>query len=192
MRRRAAWEDNCQLLFNNSTPGYGFDVTFNAPAEADYALGANLVTGPGYGKEVFYLDPGSNGPQLYGLEQFDAYSSSVSAQYVFLGSVHLTAGPHVLQVQVVGSDAGGYDAGINFLEVAQVTSTKAATFQAAMNNQGIAYDNSSTTMTSNFDLTGIATGRNLSEQSLASGTGGAGPSRWRARPATRGRVTRSA
>lgn len=167
----ATWSDNCQLFFTNGTAGTSFTVTFNAPVESDYALGANLVTAKDYGTETFTLDPGTpSAVSLDGGGTFDAYTATVGSQYLFFGGVHLTAGPHVLQVTVTGQNASSssYNAGINFIEVAPITSAKESSFTAAMNNQGIAYDDGTAAMTSNFDLLNTATGNNLSQQALAS------------------------
>jgi hypothetical protein len=180
----AAWSDNCQLMFTNATSGASFSVNFYVPMDrADYALGANLVTGADYGTEQFVIDPGSACIPLYGSVEsnggcqgsqsvsFNAYNSSVAAQYLFLGSANLAQGWHTLQVTVNGNVAAStsYNAGINFLDVVPVTGQTVQDFTSAMNNQGIAYDGAAiTTMTSSFDLLNTATGGNLSEQSLAS------------------------
>ena len=95
---------------------------------------------------------------------------TIGTDYLFLGAVHLTAGPHVLQVTVTGKNASSssYNGGINFIEAAPITGAKESSFTAAMNNQGIAYDGGTGAMSSNFDLTNTATGNNLSQQALAS------------------------
>jgi hypothetical protein len=176
------WSDDCQLMFTNATQGATFTTSFYAPMESDYALGANLVTAKDYGQEQFTITDPSGCIPLYGSTEsngacvgsqsvwFDAYSPSVAAQYQFLGSAHLSAGWHTLQVTVSGKATAStsYNAGINYLQVVPVTGQVVQDFTSAMNNQGIAYNGATNTMTSNFDLTNTATGNNLSEQSLAS------------------------
>ena len=173
----SAWENNCQLFFANTTPGASFTVTFPAPVESDYALGVNLTKASDYGTLEFVLDPGtatqfvldgtdphSNPPG----NPVDAHASPTTAQYVFLGGVHLAQGPHVLQVIVTGtsSTTGNlYNAGINYVAAAPVTGATTSSFTAAMNNLGVATDNSPS-LAQNFDLTSSATGSNLSRDAL--------------------------
>lgn len=162
------WADYCQLMFVNSAKGASFTVSFNAPVESDYALGVRLTTATNYGEEEFVLDPSSSDIALDGTADnpINAYGSTVSAEYVFLGGVHLTKGSHVLKIVVTGADPAStsYDAGIDFLEAAPVTGAKEAKFTEAMNNLGIASDGAA--KSGNLDLTNSATGGNLSLQSL--------------------------
>jgi len=169
-----AWSDNCQLFLGNTAEGTSFTVSFEAPVESDYALGVNLGTADDYGMLRFDLDPTTSDINLddTAADPIDAYSASISSQYVFLGGVHLTAGTHVLQVTVTGTDSASvnnrYNAGLNYLQVAPVTGATDASFTAAMNNLGMISDGASVTgRSSNFDLTSDTTGGNLSLQSLA-------------------------
>src|SRR5262249_24662868 len=100
------WSDNDKLFLGNSTLGAQFTVSFSAPVESDYALGVNVAPGNDYGSLRFDLDPATSDINLdnTATSPLDAYSTSASATYVFLGGVHLTAGTHVLQVTVVGTD----------------------------------------------------------------------------------------
>lgn len=163
------WADYCQLMLADSAEGATFTVTFDAPVASDYALGVRLTTAGNYGEDTFTLDPSTSDITLDDTvnKPIDTYSSTVSAKYVFLGGVHLSAGDHVLQVTVAGKDASstGYDAGIDFLEAAPVTGASDASFTAAMNNQGITSDGS-TLASGNFDLTSTADGNNLSLQAM--------------------------
>jgi hypothetical protein len=126
------WSDNGQLMLSNTAAGTVFTVSFNAPVDSDYALGVNLGTGPGYGLLRFDLDPATTDLNLDNTASvpIDAYSSARSALYVFLGGVELSAGTHVLQVVVVGTDPSStgnrYNAGIDFLQVAPVTAADLA------------------------------------------------------------------
>ncbi len=165
-----AWSDNCELLLSNTAEGTSFEVSFDAPVESDYALGVNLGMADSYGEVRFDLDPSTSDINLDDTAQvpINAYSASVSAEYLFLGSVHLTAGTHVLKVTVVGttSTAGDeYDAGINYLEAVPVTGATDASFTSAMNNLGIVSDGGSDTGY-DFDLSGATTGNNLSLQAM--------------------------
>jgi hypothetical protein len=169
-----AWSDNCQLLLANTTEGTSFTVSFTTPVESDYALGANLTTGDSYGKLRFDLDPATSDINLdnTATDPIDTYTATQSSEYVFLGGVHLTAGTHVLQVTVTGTDPASsgdqYDAGLNYLESAPVTGAADASFTSAMNNLGMVSDGSSvTSRTGNFDLTNSTGGNNLSVQSFS-------------------------
>jgi hypothetical protein len=152
-------------------------VTFPAPVESDYALGVNLTKASDYGTLEFVLDPGT--PSQVVLDNtdpttnpagnpIDAHASPTTAQYLFLGGVHLTQASHVLQVTVVGttSTTGNmYNAGINYIAAAPVTGATTSSFMAAMNNLGLAADNGPA-LAQNFDLTNSATGGNLSRNAL--------------------------
>ncbi len=165
------WSDNDQLFLDNAALGAQFTVSFNAPVESDYALGVNLATANDYGSLRFDLDPATSDINLdnTATSPLDTYSTSVSATYVFLGGVHLTAGIHVLKVTVVGTDAASinnrYNAGIDFLEAVPVTGAKDASFTAAMNDLGIASDGAAS-FAGDLDLTSTSTGRNLSLQAM--------------------------
>ncbi|HET7013395.1 MAG TPA: LamG-like jellyroll fold domain-containing protein [Streptosporangiaceae bacterium] len=162
------WSDNGQLKLTNSTVGSHFTVGFTAPVESDYALGANLTTGPDYGSLRFDLDPATSNTNLdnTAASPLDAYSSALGATYVFLGAVHLTAGSHVLQVTVTGADPSstGDNAGLDFIEAVPVTGASESSFTAAMNNLGIASDGAAS-FPGTFDLKG-STGKNLSLQAM--------------------------
>ena len=122
--------------------GAHFTVSFTAPVESDYALGVHLTTGHDYGSVRFDLDPSTTDLNLdnTATSPLDAYSPVTSATYVFLGAVHLTAGTHVLQLTVTGTDPASvgnhYNAGIDFLEAVPVTGATDSSFTAAMNNLG--------------------------------------------------------
>src|SRR6185437_12904606 len=164
------WSDTGQLWLTNSVLGAHFTVSFTAPVESDYALGVHLTTGHDYGSVRFDLDPQAADLNLdnTATSPLDAYSPVTSATYVFLGGVHLTAGTHVLQLTVTGtdpaSDGNHYNAGIDFLEAAPISGASDSSFTAAMNNLGIASDGAAS-FAGGFDLTG-AGGKNLSLQAM--------------------------
>jgi hypothetical protein len=166
-----AWSDDSQLFLQNSTLGAQYEVRFSAPVESDYALGVNLSTASDYGSVRVDLDPQAGGINLgnTAASPLDEYSPVVSAAYVFLGGVHLTAGTHVLRFTVVGTDpssAGNqYNSGVDFVEAAPVTGATDASFTAAMNNLGIAADGAAS-FAGNFDMTSNALGHNLSLNSM--------------------------
>jgi hypothetical protein len=179
-----AWADNCQLFLSSTVPNASFQVTFTAPVESDYALGVNLTMGSDYGTLKFELDTGTDSYLLLDntlQDPINAYGSSTTAQYVFLGGVHLTSGTHALKVTVVDTDGRStgnrYNAGINYVAAAPVTGAKMDSFTDAMNNLGIVSDDSliqgnlgttfGTGFMMNFDLVNSSTGNNLSLQALA-------------------------
>lgn len=165
------WSDNGQLWFTNSVLGAHFTVSFTAPVESDYALGVHLTTGHDYGSVRFDLDPQTTDLNLdnTAASPLDAYSPVTSATYVFLGGVHLTAGTHVFQLTVTGTDAASdgnhYNAGIDFLEAAPISGATDSSLTAAMNNLGIASDGA-TGFTGNLDMLGSPHGKNLSLQAM--------------------------
>ena len=165
------WSDNGQLKLTNTTVGARFTVSFTAPVESDYALGANLTTGPDYGSLRFDLDPQASNVNLAGTatSPLDTYSASLGATYAFLGGVHLTAGTHVLQVTVTGADPSstGDNAGLDFVEAVPVTGAGESSLTAAMNNLGIASDGAAS-FPGGFDLKGAPSGKNLSLQAMQS------------------------
>ncbi len=166
-----AWSDNSQLYLQNSTLGAQYSVTFDAPVESDYALGVNLATASDYGSVRVDLDPQADDINLgnTATSPLDEYSPTISAAYVFLGGVHLTAGPHVLRFTVVGTDPSSinnrYNTGIDYLEAVPVTGATDASFTAAMNNLGIAPDGAAS-FAGNFDMTSNTLGHNLSLNSM--------------------------
>jgi hypothetical protein len=161
-----SWSGNGQLALTNSTLGAQYTITFNAPVESDYALGVNLATGDDYGSVRVDLDPSGSDINLgnTATSPLDEYSLVGSAAYVFLGGVHLTAGPHVLQFTVAGTDPSSinnrYNSGVDFLEVAPVTGATETSFTSAMNNLGIATDDAAS-FPGSFNMHG-STGGNLS------------------------------
>jgi hypothetical protein len=178
-----SWADNCQLFLSNTAQGTSFQVNFPAPVESDYALGVNITTASDYGTLKFELDTGKDDYLLLddtAAHPVDAYSSSVKAQYVFLGGVHLTSGTHTLTVTVVGTSSttgNQYNAGINYVSAAPVTGARMDSFTHAMNNLGIVSDGGSPFQPNigtvfgsgymmNLDLVNSMTGNNLSQQAL--------------------------
>jgi hypothetical protein len=167
-----AWSDNCQLFLQNTASGTSFTVSFDAPVESDYALGVNLGMADDYGELRFDLETPNGDINLDNTANvpIDAYNSSVSAEYVYLGSAFLTTNTtYTLKVTVVGTDSSSvnnrYNAGINLLQLAPVTGATDTSFTSAMNNLGIVSDGG-TSAGYDFDLTGATTGNNLSLQAL--------------------------
>lgn len=160
------WSDNGQIFLQNSTLGAKYSITFNAPVASDYALGVNLATANDYGSVRIDLDPSGSNINLDNTAAIplDEYSPTISATYVFLGGVHLSAGPHVLQFTVVGTDPASinnrYNSGVDFLEVPPVTGATDTSFTSAMNNLGITTDGA-TSFAGEFDMLGPS-GGNLS------------------------------
>ncbi len=142
-----------QLLEPATAANQSVRLYFNAPIEADYALGVTLTMKSNYGQLEFSLDKG--GPVLDNTQAvpFDAYSSVEWGNYLPLGGAHLTAGQHYLSITVTGKNASssGYQFGIMDLTVAGVNNVTASSFTAAMNNSGITTDGVNPS-TADFDL----------------------------------------
>jgi hypothetical protein len=145
------WRGGAQLLYSATAAGQSENLTVTVPVEADYALGANLTTRSNYGQLEFTVD---NTTVLAGTDTtpVDTYSTSNSWIYRPFGSLHLTAGTHILTVTVVGKNANssGFQAGIDYLTLAAINNMTAANFGAAMNNHGIAVNGAP----ANLDLWG--------------------------------------
>lgn len=137
-----AWSGGTQLLFSSSAKDTSFDLTFQAPIEADYALGANLTKANDYGKLTFVLD----GKPLLSTDTapWDGYNPTVTSSYKPLGGAHLTMGAHKLTIKVVDTNPASinarYLAGIDYLSVVPINNVTAANLTAAMNNHGISAD----------------------------------------------------
>ncbi|WP_236796492.1 LamG-like jellyroll fold domain-containing protein [Amycolatopsis sp. GM8] len=135
----SGWRGGAQLLYPATAANQAENLTVTVPVEADYALGANLTTRSNYGQLEFTVD---NTTVLAGTDTapIDTYSATSSWTYRPFGSIHLTAGTHVITVTVTGKNASssGFQAGIDYLTVAAINNMTAANFGAAMNNHGIA------------------------------------------------------
>ena len=122
------WSAHGDLAFTNTVVGSTFSVKFDVPVAAPYAIGINLVTGPTEGTLQIDLD-GVNLDNT-ATTPLDAYSKSINSTYVFLGGPTLTAGTHVLQFTLRGTNASSigdqYDAGIDYIEAAPVTAADLA------------------------------------------------------------------
>ncbi|MEV8438682.1 LamG-like jellyroll fold domain-containing protein [Actinosynnema sp. NPDC051121] len=136
------WSGESQLFFAGNSAGQSYTMTFNAPIEADYSLGAHLTNGPDYGKAKFSLD----GAVITGTDTapFDGYSTTATTSYRALGGAHLAAGTHTITVTLVdtnpASTGNRYQSGVDYVIAAPVNNVTAADFTAAMNNDGIGTD----------------------------------------------------
>jgi Concanavalin A-like lectin/glucanases superfamily/OSK domain len=164
------WSGNGQLLFTNTTQNASYTLNFSVAVEADYALGVVLTEASSHGQVRLDLDPATTDLNLgnTATDPIDTYSATAGDQYAFLGGVHLSQGQHVLKVTVVGTNASSsgdrYDAGIDFVEAAPVTSVSDTSLTTAMNNLGIAPQDSGS-FAGNFD--GTTGDNNLSEVALS-------------------------
>jgi hypothetical protein len=145
-----------QLLYPATAAGQSVRLEFDAPVEADYALGVTLTNKSNYGQLEFAEGPGNLVLDNSKAAPIDTYSATEWAGYVPLGGVHLTAGPNYITVTVVGKNANssGFQLGIEDLTVAAVNNVTASSFTSAMNNHGITTDGSNPG--ANFDLVGDA------------------------------------
>jgi hypothetical protein len=166
-----------------------FIYTFQPAATADYALGVEVSSAASYGILAFDLDGTAiaiNGTPV----TFDAYSASAATHYIQLGGIHVTANTtHTITVKIIGKNPSstdatyngtygsitltnyhdnGYAAGIDYFTIVPINSVTAANFNAAMNNHGIASDN-----TTPADIDPSTAHAGLSQQALS--TAGFGP-----------------
>ena len=160
------WSSGAQVFFNGTQAGDKFTLSFTAPAEGDYALGADMTQATDYGQLSYAID--STPLLANGQATFDGYRTPCCGNtYVQLGGAHLTAGTHTLTMTMTGTNAASlanrYNAGVDYLTIAPINGATDASFTAAMNNHGITPD--SQTSTANLDLTFAADA--LSAKALA-------------------------
>jgi len=159
--------------FVGNAAGDYLTLSFTTPAEADYALGAAMVRSFNYGQVRFDVD----GTVLNHTDAspFDGYAATCcSEQYVPLGGLHLTAGPHTLRLTFTGRNPAstGYMLGIDYLTATPISGVTASSFAASLNNHGISDDaNTAAADLDNGNPPGdgaaTGTGNSLSAQSLA-------------------------
>ncbi|MBA8926786.1 hypothetical protein BC739_003992 [Kutzneria viridogrisea] len=161
----ASWcSGDAQLYFQGNAAGQSFTMTVTAPIEADYALGAQLTKSFSYGQYTYTLDKTT----VLGhtdTAPFDGYNPTVISTYQPFGGVHLTKGTHTITATAVGHNSAAtgtntFEAGIDSLTLAPINNVTSTSMTDAMNNHGIAEDN---TTPANADFIGQA----LSAQSLA-------------------------
>ena len=129
-----------QLLFPGAADQQKFDLTFTAPVEADYALGAEMTKATDYGRVTVSLDGKT---PLAGTDKtpFDGLAPDVTRAYLPLGGAHLTKGTHTLTFALNGTSStvgNRYQVGIDYLTAAPLNNVVADNFTDAMNNDGIA------------------------------------------------------
>ncbi|ALG07861.1 hypothetical protein AOZ06_13895 [Kibdelosporangium phytohabitans] len=162
-----AWSQGAALGFQANAVNQSLDLTFQVPLEADYAMGIGLTKRPDHGQLRIAVD----GIPLQRTDStpWDGYAPGDGAS-VFqpLGGAHLTAGSHRLTITAVGKNtaANGFQATVDYLTAVAVNNVTAASFSAAMNNDGIGADGSP----ANLDL-GDAS---LSAQTMAAAGYGPG------------------
>ncbi|AHH98644.1 LamG-like jellyroll fold domain-containing protein [Kutzneria albida] len=158
------WSGGAQLFFPGTAQKQSFTLGITAPLEADYALGTQLTQAPDYGQLSLTLD-GTIPLGRTDRAPFDAYAPSVATSFLPLGAAHLTKGSHTLTVTLAGTNPAStgnrYQAGVDALTVVPINQVAASSITDAMNNHGIAVDN---TTPGNLDL---GSGAALSAQSLA-------------------------
>ncbi|MFD1051983.1 SGNH hydrolase, partial [Kibdelosporangium lantanae] len=158
------WSSNNQKVLVGNAVNASVDLTFTAPIEADYALGAMLSKAPNYGVLSLTLD--RSVPLLRG-DTFDAYSPNMIAVFQALGGAHLTAGQHTITIKSVGTNPAStqnrYAIGVDYLFTTPINNVTTASFTDAMNNDGISDDGATVTSAKSLDLSGGS----LSAQTLA-------------------------
>nr|WP_083466276.1 LamG-like jellyroll fold domain-containing protein [Kibdelosporangium sp. MJ126-NF4]CEL14900.1 putative secreted protein [Kibdelosporangium sp. MJ126-NF4]CTQ96470.1 putative secreted protein [Kibdelosporangium sp. MJ126-NF4] len=162
-----AWSQGAALGFQANAVNQSLDLTFQVPLEADYAMGIGLTKRPDHGQLRIAVD----GIPLQHTDStpWDGYGTGDGASvYQPLGGAHLTAGSHRLTITAVGKNtaASGFQATVDYLTAVAVNNVSAASFNAAMNNDGIGADGSP----ANLDL-GDAS---LSAQTMAAAGYGPG------------------
>ncbi|RIJ68748.1 hypothetical protein D1871_22530 [Nakamurella silvestris] len=164
-------------------------LPFTTGVTADYALGIALYQGTHLGKLQFTVDETTGGTPLINSDTgtpivFDGYHATQRRVYQPLGGLHLTAGNHTLSVAVIGKnpqsinsnyngvDDHGYSALIDLFMVIPINNITAASFQAALNNNGISRDGQSIA-----DIGPAAGNSSLSVDTLEAANFGPGQSR---------------
>ena len=137
--------DGSQLFFVGNDQGDVYTMKFTPPTAGYYALGADMDEAANYGQVSFSID----GTPLTanGAASFDGYRTTCcQTQYVVLGGAYLTAQQHTISLTMTGKNTAstGYNAAVDYVTVAPVSGSAFASFSAAMNNNGIAADNTAT------------------------------------------------
>lgn len=154
------YSDGQAYYFAPNAFGQSLGLAFRVPIEADYAMGISVLKGRYTPQLEFSVDgkPVNRTNEV----PWDGYDpDGPTSTYIPLGGVHLASGPHTLTVKVVGNSGPSsyYDVTIDYFTAVPINNVTAASFEAAMNNNGIAADGTA----SAFDL---ASG-GLSTQTLA-------------------------
>ena len=146
--------DGAQEYFTGNQIGDIYKLTFTVPAAGYYALGADMTRAANYGQLSYAVDGKSL--TANGTSSFNGFRSSCcDTAYVVLGGAFLSSGQHTLAMTVTASgttSAAAYNAGVDYLSVAPISGASYTSFAAALNNDGIATDNQSSS--ASFDLVG--------------------------------------
>jgi len=157
METNPRWSMGSQLLYTGNDTARTLTLNFTVPGpadgsvNADYALSLGLTKLNTYGKFTVKLDGEPlrdtkktpvdlSSSQPLSIQLDFTGEASYSTPRVFhepLGGVHLKSGAHVLEFEVSGS----YRLGLDYLAVTQVSSATEASFDAAMNNNGVTAQN---------------------------------------------------
>ena len=96
---RGPWDNDDQLWWTGAKPGDQLDILLNVPAAGSYELRGLFTKARDYGVAQLYLDGQKIG------EPIDLYNPQVvPTDPVSLGGHRLTAGDHVLRVEIVGAN----------------------------------------------------------------------------------------
>lgn len=118
--------------------GQSFDLAFRVPIEADYALAAVMIKEPGQARVEIQVD--GKTVARTGDEPHDGYvEEGKNRDYFTLGGQHLAAGEHKITFKITGRhpDAKSTNVVVDYLTAVPVNNVTAASFEAAMNNDGI-------------------------------------------------------
>ena len=96
---RGTWQNDDQLWWTGAKPGDKLELIVSAPDEATYDLSGVFTKARDYGIVQLYLDGAKIGDRL------DLYNPGVIATDPLpLGRKRLTAGEHVLTVEILGAN----------------------------------------------------------------------------------------
>lgn len=93
------WSGGAQLFWYDAQPGMELEIALQALSEADYEVYFTATRAPDYAIAQYFMDGQPLGAPV------DLYGRTVRPTgVVYLGRVHLTAGPHVLSLQLTGKN----------------------------------------------------------------------------------------
>ena len=155
----AAWSSSQRAAIAASTGSESapttFAFSFTAPADAYYALGAQVGTDSHYGIVSFDIDgagsiPGQPLLVAGSSTSFDSYSATAGSRYLMLGGLRLTAGTHTIRLKVIGKNPAstsfvlptgqsdnGYSAAVDYFTVLPIANVTFPSLTAAFNNDGV-------------------------------------------------------
>lgn len=110
------WSGGKQMFFQGHAPGDTVAVTFTIAVTGDYTFSTIRTTAPDYANTRFTIDSVAVGGVFFGFTQGVAVTD-----WITVGTVHLTAGPHRLTLSIVGKNqaTNHFYAGLDKIRFAQ-------------------------------------------------------------------------